>query len=60
VDRQTPFNRASRCMRTRYREALLAPSRQAVACPDDRKNRRGRLPRLRTPPSASWRGARRR
>jgi hypothetical protein len=27
-------------MRTRYRGALLALSRQAVACPDDRKNRR--------------------
>ena len=41
VDRQDAVYRASRCMRSRYREALLAPSHQAVACPDDRKNRRG-------------------
>jgi hypothetical protein len=36
-------------MRTRYREALLAPSRREVARPDDRKNRRAealQAPRL--------------
>jgi hypothetical protein len=34
-------------MRTRYREALHAPSRQAVAYPDDRKNQQADFRRLR-------------